>query len=200
LSGGKLGTLISDFDNRVPLYVLSGLALNAQRMEDSDLRTILTTAATHPTRGIREAARIYLFTTGVLSPTPAAARAWEITAKRDLTGSHLHSWTEYRLRNIIISSLSTDEWYGHEDMFPGRDNRWAVQNAYPIMALLFRSGVTEWRDLLCVDLNSAALTEDVNHLISIKEVLRKEVSQCIFKPPKIQFELVRGESWSGPPF
>jgi len=201
-------SLFSDVDNRVPLFALAGLSMEASqkpRLQKQDAQKVFRIAQTHPVRALREAARIYLFEAKFLSPSPAIQRAWEITEERELVmlghpGDH-KAWVAAQLHTQVWSALSTDNWYTQESsLFPGESNRWMLQTAYPFMSVLFRSGPLSTEELMCVELNTEALAGSLQHLISIGEVERQEIKQGLFARPKVVFTLARPGHWSGPPF
>lgn len=200
--------LFSDADTRVPLFALAGLSMGVSqmsRLSDQDAQKVFRMAQTHPVRALREAARIYLFEAKFLSPSPAIQRAWGITEKRELVmlghpEDHT-AWVAAQLHTQVWSTLSTDNWYTKESsLFPGESNRWMLQTAYPLMAVLFRSGPLSAEELMCVELNAEALASSLQHLISIGEVTKQEIKQGLFAKPKVVFTLARPGYWSGPPF
>lgn len=203
-----LDALVADPDVRILLFTLCAFSVGVsvpRRYSEEEMRKVLVIGQTHPMRSVREAARLYLFEVKALRPTQQIQSAWASTESRESSmigfPDNHKAWVTHQLLTQVLATLSRDPWYDGESLlFRGTTNRWMLQSGYPLMAALFRGGELSLADLVCVELNVPALTQDLQKLIDTGDVQREEEFQGIFSKPKALYSLANPSNWSGPPF
>lgn len=196
----RLGEMLKDIDDRISTLFLSGITMRLPfgYLTSEAGNLIVDAIPAHPSRRFREAGIVFLESTGMLRPTPAVVDMREAQMRRDDLSEE-----EFRRRRIqrpikwacAEEAVASDE----SPLFPGQMQRWQIENAFPIMALLWHTGHADLQDLACIDPNQTALQADLNTLTELGEVETKSV-RGEHGGKRTVFTLIRPGFWQGPPW
>jgi hypothetical protein len=197
----RLGEMLHDSDDRISTLLLAGISMRLPYISLSSKagNLIVETVPTHPSRRFREAGIVFLESTGMLRPTPAVIKMRVGQMRRDDVTEE--EFARRRILKPIKWACVEEASDAYESpLFSGQTQRWQLEHAFPIMALLWYSGHVEMKDLACIDPNQTELESDLHTLSDLGEVETRSVRKGRFGEQQTVFALTKPEFWAGPPW
>ena len=195
----RLGEMLHDSDDRISTLLLAGISMRLPHISLSPKagNLIVETVPSHPSRRFREAGIVFLESTGMLRPTPVVINMREVQMRRD--DATEEEFARRRILKPIKWACAQEANDAYESpLFSGQTQRWQMEHAFPIMALLWYSGRGEMKDLACIDPNQTELERDLRTLMELGEVETRSVREGLFGEKQTVFALARPEFWAGP--
>ena len=196
---GRLREMLHDSDDRISTLLLAGISMRLPHISLSPKagNLIVETVPSHPSRRFREAGIVFLESTGMLRPTPAVVEMRVAQMLRDEVTEE--EFARRRILKPIKWACAQEANDAYESpLFSGQTQRWQMEHAFPIMALLWYSGRGEMKDLACIDPNQTELERDLRTLMELGEVETRSVREGLFGEKQTVFALARPEFWAGP--